>query len=103
MNTGELDMLGDRILNHLAIHSDSVELDLFRSLHKLGYDHRIFLGNLSGQIQELNHLLFRMANVHRRTGQYVRRTDQDRETYFLDKRVDLFHAGKLCPTRLVDT
>ena len=35
VNTCELDVLTDRILHHLAIAGNSVELDLLRALHEL--------------------------------------------------------------------
>ena len=103
MDTGKLDMFGDGVLDHFAIHGYRVEFYLFRPLQEFGNNYRIFFGNLGCQVQEFDHLLLTVAYVHGCAGKHVRRTDQDWETDLCDKGVDLFHAGQLGPTRLVDT
>ena len=103
MDTGKLDMFGDGVLDHFAIHGYRVEFYLFRPLQEFGNNYRIFLGNLGCQVQEFDHLLLTVAYVHGCAGKHVRRTDQDWETDLCDKGVDLFHAGQLGPTWLVDT
>ena len=49
MDSCKLDVLGNRIFHHFAILGNGIKLDLFRSLHKLGNNHRILFGYLGSQ------------------------------------------------------
>ena len=50
MDTGKLDMFGDCVLDHFAIHGYRVEFYLFRPLQEFGNNYRIFFGNLGCQV-----------------------------------------------------
>ena len=102
MNTGKLDVLGNRIGNHLAILCHCIHLNLLGMFDKLTYYHWVILTYIGSQLQESLQLILVRTYVHRSTRKHVARTNQYWETYTLDEVVDVLHRGQGAPLWLVD-
>ena len=102
MNTGKLDVLGNRIGYHLAILCYSIHLNLLGMFDKLTNYHWVILTHIGCQLQESLQLFLIRTYVHRSTRKHVARTNQYRETYTLDEVVDVLHRGQGAPLWLVD-
>ena len=103
MNTGKLDVLRNRIGNHLAILCHCIHLYLLGMFDKLTYYHWVILTYVGSQLQESLQLFLVRTYVHRSTRKNVTWTNQYRETYTLYEVVDVLHRGQGAPLWLVDT
>ena len=102
MYTGKLYVLGNSVFNHFTVLSYRVELNFLCIFEELRNNYRIFFRYFGSHLQEVFQLFVIVANVHSRTREYVRRTNQYRITYFFYKSLHFFKAGQFHPSRLVD-
>ena len=102
MHTGILYVLGDGILDHLALVGHGVELNLFGLGHELGNHYGELLRHLGGHREEAVQLLVVVAHVHGSTREYVRGTHQYGIAHLGDKLLDVVERGQCTPCRLVN-
>ena len=102
VNTGKLDVFRDSVFYHFTILRNGVEFDFLGVEHELRYHYREFLRYFLRHLQEFLQFVFVVANVHRCTREYVRRTNQYRITYLSHEFFHVFDAGQFLPSRLVD-
>ena len=103
MNTSKLDVLRNSISHNLTIASHSVHFNFFSVLDKLTYYNRVLSTDVGSKFQETLKLVAVRTYVHSSTRKHVRWTNQNRETYAVNKDVDIVHRSKCTPLRLVDT
>ena len=97
----KLHMLRDGVGNDFAIACHSVHLHLLGIEHKLGDYHRVLLGNIGSELEELGELLIVETYIHRCAGKHIRRTHQDREADLIDEALHIVHRSECTPFRLV--
>ena len=102
MDTGKLDVLRDGVGDNLTVLSHGVHLNLLGVLDELAHNDRMVLADVGCQLEESLQLVLVGAYVHGSTREYVRRTYEYGEAYTLDEAVDVLHACKCAPLRLVD-
>ena len=100
--TGKFYVLGNSVFNHFTVLSYRVELNFLCIFEELRNNYRIFFRYFGSHLQEVFQFFVIVANVHSRTREYVRRTNQYRITYFFYKSLHFFKAGQFHPSRLVD-
>ena len=102
MNTSKLDVLTNCICQDFTILSYSVHLYFLSMLNELTNHNRMIFTNISSQLQETLQLIFIRANVHRCTRKNIRRSYQYRETYSLNKYVNIIHTCQCTPLWLIN-
>ena len=103
MDTGILDVLGDGVLNDLALIGNGIELDLLRFGHELRNHYGELFRDLCGHIQETMQLFFVVADIHRSTREHIRRTYEDGIAHLGHECLHIVERGEGLPCGLVDT
>ena len=102
VNARKFNMFRNTVFNNFTILRNSVEFNFFCILQEFRNHNRIFLRNFCGGTKECVHLVFVVTNVHCGTRKHIRRTNQNRETNFVNELVDFVVACKSFPTWLVN-
>mmetsp|Transcript_27324 Transcript_27324/g.38458 ORF Transcript_27324/g.38458 Transcript_27324/m.38458 type:complete len:362 (-) Transcript_27324:1035-2120(-) len=103
VDTSILNVLVDSSGNNFTILAYTIHLNLNSSLDEVGNHNRVLLGDLSSFKQKCLELFIGPGDVHGGTTENVGRTDKDGVTNIGSKLKGTFSAGKLTPTRLLDT
>ncbi len=96
-------MLRDGIHLYLAILRHGIHLDFLGILDKLRHNDRMLLGHICRQTQEAFKLLIVAAHIHGCTGKHIARTHKHRESYLINKLIDVVKRCQLPPAGLVDS
>ena len=102
MNTGILDMLRYRVAVKLTLHTDRVDVYLFRPGHKLRDDHRVVPVDVRGLLEVFGQFVLVERDTHRRAAQHEARPDQHGIPDPLGELLDLWKAGEFLPRGLDD-
>ena len=94
-------MFGDGIGNNFTVLCHGIHFHFLGMFDELADNNRMFLRYISRKLQETFQFFLVGADVHCRTGKHIRRTHQHRETYFFHKFVNIVHARKFAPARLI--
>ena len=101
MYSGELNVFRNGVGNHLSPVGHGVEFDFFASLHEFTDDHRMLLGDFSGKRQEAPEFLLVVADIHRSSGEHIRRPHKHRISHLVDEGMHIVDCGQFLPFRLV--
>ena len=102
MNSGKFNMFRNGIGYQFPIFCHSINFNLFGLFNKFGNHDRMFFRNVRGQGQEMLQLVFVRNHVHSSARKHVRRTDQNRETNYIDKSINIFNRRQFRPARLIN-
>mmetsp|Transcript_6967 Transcript_6967/g.17402 ORF Transcript_6967/g.17402 Transcript_6967/m.17402 type:complete len:225 (-) Transcript_6967:3492-4166(-) len=103
VHAGVLDVLGDSIINHLAILGDGVKLHLLGANDVLRDDHWILAAYNRGMLQEALQLVVGGNNTHGRAAENVRWPHKSGVADVFAKVDGLLCGRELRPLGLVDT
>ena len=89
MYSRKLNVFGDCISDDFTVLCHSIHLHLLGMFDELADHYRMLLRYVGRQLQKAFQLFLVGAYVHCRTAEHIRRTDKHRETYLIDKRVNV--------------
>mmetsp|Transcript_32049 Transcript_32049/g.83890 ORF Transcript_32049/g.83890 Transcript_32049/m.83890 type:complete len:384 (+) Transcript_32049:741-1892(+) len=102
VHAGVLDVLADRVVDHVAVVGDGVDLDLLGALDELGDDDRVVGRHLACHREELFEVLVVKDDLHRGAREHVARPDEARVVHSVAKLLGRGQRRALGPLGLVD-